>query len=67
MTDEAVAMVYVECDGQPSIAGNDDAEFIKVELVSPSQASQLCANPQLKFDAKAWLVLSKFAEDGHLW
>jgi ADP-ribose pyrophosphatase len=66
MTDEAVAMVYVECDGKPSIARNDEAEFIEVELVSPSEALQLCENPALKFDAKAWLVLFKFAENGYL-
>ena len=66
MSDESVAMVYVECDGSPSTARNTGSELIEVELISPSQASRLCRNPALKFDAKAWLVLSGFAEHGRL-
>jgi ADP-ribose pyrophosphatase len=66
MTDESVAMVYVECDGMPSVEENADSELIEVMLVSRSEASELCADANLKFDAKAWLVLSKFAETGRL-
>ena len=66
MTDESVSMVYVECDGKPSTARNTGSELIEVNLVTRSQAFRLCENPALKFDAKAWLVLSKFAENGHL-
>ena len=66
MTDESVSMVYVECDGSPSTARNAGSELIEVDFITQSQASRLCANPALKFDAKAWLVLSKFAENGHL-
>ena len=66
MTDESVSMVYVECQGTPSTTGNTRSELIEIELVSRSQASRLCANPALKFDAKAWLVLSKFSESGRL-
>jgi ADP-ribose pyrophosphatase len=66
MTDESVAMVYVECEGEPSIAENIGSELIAVNLVSQSEASRLCEDPNLKFDAKAWLVLSKFAESGQL-
>ena len=66
MSDESVVMVYVECDGNPSTANNAGSEVIEVELISPSQAFRLCENPSLKFDAKAWLVLSGFAKYGHL-
>jgi ADP-ribose pyrophosphatase len=64
MTDESVAMVYVECEGTPSTTGNEGSEQIEVQLVSRNQASQICEDPALKFDAKAWLVLAKFAEKG---
>jgi len=64
MTDESVAMVYVECDGQPSTAGNTGAELIEVQLVTRTQAAQICENPALKLDAKAWLVLARFSEKG---
>jgi len=66
MTDESVVMVYIECNGRPSTAGNTASESIEVDFVSPSQAARLCDNPALKFDAKAWLVLSRFALKGHL-
>jgi len=65
MTDESVAMVYVECDGQPSTAGNKGSELIEVQLVTRTQAAQMCENPAFKFDVKAWLVLARFAEKGN--
>jgi len=64
MTDESVAMVYVECNGQPSTAGNKGSELIEVQFVTRAQASQICENPALKLDVKAWLVLVRFAEKG---
>lgn len=66
MTDESVAMVYLECDGEPSAAGNEGIEQIEVILASAAEVGRLCADPQLKFDAKAWLVLTAFARHGHL-
>ncbi|MBE9544793.1 MAG: NUDIX hydrolase [Proteobacteria bacterium] len=66
MTDESVAMVYIECNGRPSTAGNTASESIEIDFVSPSQAARLCDNPTLKFDAKAWLVLYNYSKTGHL-
>ena len=66
MTDESVAMVYVECDGEPSAAGNEGIEQIEVILASAAEIGRLCADPELKFDAKAWLVLTAFARHGRL-
>jgi len=66
MTDESVAMVYIECSGRPSTAGNTASEAIEVDFVSPSQAASLCDNTTLKFDVKAWLVLFNYSKTGHL-
>jgi len=66
MTDEAVTMVFVECEGLPSAAANEGAEQIEVILASPSEIAIMCRDSALKFDAKAWLVLSEFAEKGSL-
>jgi ADP-ribose pyrophosphatase len=66
LTDESVAMVYVDCQGTPSTTGNQGAELIEVLLVSPAEADRLCREPDLKFDAKAWLVLEQFARFGRL-
>ena len=62
MTDESVAMVYVECEGEPSNRANTDSELIEILLVAPDEALRLIENPALKFDAKAWLVIARFAE-----
>jgi ADP-ribose pyrophosphatase len=62
MTDEAVAMVYVTCDGHPSSALNEGAEEIEVLFVSQDEAAALCRDSALKFDAKAWLVLAHWAQ-----
>ncbi|MGE5257897.1 MAG: NUDIX hydrolase [Hyphomicrobiales bacterium] len=64
ITDESMAMVYVECDGEPSEEASHDSELIDVLFVSPAEASRLCSDASLKFDAKAWLVLSHFAATG---
>lgn len=66
ITDESMAMVYVECDGEPSEEANHDSELIDVLFVSPAEAESLCRDTSLKFDAKSWLVLSHFATTGRI-
>jgi ADP-ribose pyrophosphatase len=62
MTDESVTMVYVECEGEPSNSANTDTEQIEILLISSAEALSLLNDPLLKFDAKAWLEISRFAE-----
>jgi ADP-ribose pyrophosphatase len=62
MTDESVTMVYVECDGDPSDTANTEFELIEVLLITPAEALRMCGDSTLKFDAKAWLEISQFAE-----
>lgn len=66
MTDETVSMVYVQCSGEPSTAGNEDSELIEVLFLSAAEAQAMCADAQLKIDAKAYLVLSAFAQSGRI-
>ena len=61
MSDESVAMVYVECEGEPSSSANTDSELIEVLFISPSEAAGLLSDVTLKFDAKGWLEISRFA------
>ena len=63
MTDESVAMVYVECKGVSSNRASSESELIEILLISPADALRLCSDATLKFDAKAWLALSQFAEN----
>jgi ADP-ribose pyrophosphatase len=66
MTDESSALVYVECDGEPENAAPHDGEIIEVVFVLPEEAGRLCADPALKFDAKAWIIASQFAAAGRV-
>jgi ADP-ribose diphosphatase len=65
MSDESVAMVYVECEGEPSGSANTESELIEVLFISPSEAGGLLADATLKFDAKTWLEISRFAAGKH--
>jgi ADP-ribose pyrophosphatase len=66
MTDESVAMVYVECEGEPSNSANTDSELIEILFIAPGEARDLLNDTTLKFDAKSWLAISQFAEnDAH--
>jgi ADP-ribose pyrophosphatase len=66
MSDESSVLVYAECEGDPSEAEPHDGEIIEVVFVSPQEAKELCADPSLKFDAKAWIVASQFASTGKM-
>ena len=63
MTDESVTMVYVECEGEPSNSANTEFELIETLLISRKEAVDLLNDTTLKFDAKAWLAISQFAEN----
>jgi len=62
MTDESVAMVFAECDGEPSNRLNESSEDISVIFVSPAQTWQMINQHELKFDVKTWLVLAAYAK-----
>ena len=66
MTDESVSLVFVECDGEPHTGLQEATERIAVMFVSPDEARDLCSDPSIKFDARAWLVISHFADTGRL-
>ncbi len=66
MTDESMAFVYAQCCGTPSVEWNEDSEDITVLMLSQQEAAALLKTPDLKFDVKAWIVLSIFAETGAL-
>ncbi len=66
MTDESVAMAYVECTGAPSRDGNEGSEDIEALFVSPLEAQAICEDAGLKVDAKTWLVLCVYAATGRV-
>jgi ADP-ribose pyrophosphatase len=66
ISDESVVMVYVECTGEATSEYTTGSENIEVILATPEEAGTLCGRQDLKFDAKAWLVISTFAAMGSL-
>lgn len=66
LSDEAVSMVFVECDGTPSNHANESSEDIRTLFVDPTQAGRLCMASDHRMDVKAWIVLSSFARFGAL-
>ena len=66
ITDEAVSMVFVECDGTPSNAANESSEDIRTLFVGPAEAQALCAATDRRMDVKTWVVLWCFAQSGTL-
>ncbi len=62
MTDENFCMVYCQCEGSATDAGNEGTETIETILVSPEDAAVLLADTKVRFDVKLWLELSRFAE-----
>ena len=66
ITDEAVSMVFVECDGTPSNAANESSEDIRTLFVGKDEAQALCADTDRRMDVKTWVVLSTFAQSGTL-
>ena len=64
LTDEAIVLVYVSVRGQISTKGTGSSEDITPMMVSQSEAIRLLDDKSIRFGAKAWVILSQFAETG---
>jgi hypothetical protein len=56
MTDKAVAMAFVNVDGEVSDKFLEPSEDIIPMLVSKNEIEKLMKQPNLKWGSKAWLV-----------
>ena len=61
MTDEAVSLVFAECQGSPSNRFNEASEDIETLMVSREEALALMKDPASKWDVKTWLILNSFS------
>ena len=66
MTDEAVSLVFAECQGKPSNRFNEASEDIETIMVSNEEALSLMNDPTIKWDVKTWIVLNFFSAQGSL-
>lgn len=66
LTDESIAMVYVECEGSINKDGHESSEEIDTFLMTPAEVRQLIDDPNKKFGAKSWIIMDYFARKGSL-
>eukprot|EP00918_Siedleckia_nematoides_P107103 GHVU01233499.1.p1 GENE.GHVU01233499.1~~GHVU01233499.1.p1 ORF type:complete len:194 (+),score=33.44 GHVU01233499.1:866-1447(+) len=60
MTDESIAMVYVECEGELSKEGLEASEEIDTFLMTQSEVDELLKDETKKFGAKAFIIMENF-------
>jgi ADP-ribose pyrophosphatase len=65
MSDESAVITFVECTGEPSNAGTDGTEEIEI-LVVDYETLVALRRSNVKFSAKAWLVLLMFEALGEI-
>lgn len=62
LTDESIAMVYVECEGEVSTDKLEDSEDIETFLMDRNEVKELLEDGTKKFGAKAWIVMNYFVQ-----
>lgn len=66
ITDESIAMVFCEAEGKISTKNNEASEDIEVFMMSQQEVSKLIDDSNKKFGAKAWIIMSNFAQSGSI-
>lgn len=66
LTDESISLVYVNCSGALSDAGNRGSELIEPRFISQEQAEHLCSKNGELIDVKTWIVLSHYGRTGNI-
>lgn len=66
LTDEAISLLFVECDGIPTNKYNEASEDIEVMLLSREDVSDILFDQNIKFDVKTWIVLNHFVSQGKI-
>lgn len=66
LTDESIAMIYVECNGELSKKGLEDSEEIETMLLSRKEVSELLEDETKMFGAKAWMVMENFVRHNEI-
>ena len=64
ITDEAIAMVFAEVTGTPSILHNSESEDIEIHLMDRKEVRDLLARTDIVFGARAWLAMDAYVRMG---
>ncbi len=63
MTDESVSMVFCECTGKPSNAGNEDGENINIHLLNLPQLRKVLKSDE-PISGKVWPIFQMYSRLG---
>jgi len=66
LTDEAVAMAFIDVAGRPEVQELEASEDITVVLADHDEVCRLCNDPSARMDAKLWTVLFLYQQLGRL-
>ena len=64
ITDESIAMMYVEVEGVPDTAHLQDSEDIEIFLLNREEVAALLRRDDIAFGARAWLVMDAYVHAG---
>ncbi len=64
ITDEAIAMVFAEVSGVPSVRNTQDSEDIEVLLMDREEVRALLKRTDIAFGARAWLAMDAYVRMG---
>lgn len=66
LTDESVAMAFVYAEGKVNKELLESSEDIETFLLTPEEVAELLSQEDLKFGAKAWVIMDNFARTGQI-
>jgi len=64
ITDESIAMVFAEVEGNPNTRRNEDSEDIEVFMLDRDAVGDLLQRTDIVFGARAWLVMDAYVRMG---
>jgi len=64
ITDESIALVFVEVDGKPNLQQNSDSEEIELLMIDRHEVQTLLQRDDILFGARAWIVMDAFSRMG---
>ena len=64
ITDESIAMVFAEVEGNPDTRRNEDSEDIEVFMMDRDAVGDLLQRTDIVFGARAWLVMDAYVRLG---
>lgn len=66
LTDESVALAFIDVTGAPGAQALDHSEDITVVLADYDEVDRLCNDASARFDVKLWTVLFHYQQLGRL-